>query len=118
VEAEEARHGPRLASEEAFPSLDEAVKAVPGKSKKAKPQKMSIAAFQAAGSRSRQLSDKELLQQLPKGSSGLPKEEREGGALGGAFRDYGGNRDGGLVRRQRRRRRRQQRVGVSQPAAA
>jgi len=39
-------------------------------------------------------SDKEILMNLPKGSSGLPREEREPGALGGAFKDYGGDRQG------------------------
>lgn len=33
--------------------------------------------------------------QLPKSSSGLPKEERDPKQLGGAFKDYGGNRQGG-----------------------
>lgn len=92
VEAEEAKHGPAV-SEEAFPSLGEAVKQPPARGKKSKGVKMDLAAFQA-GSRRAPVSDKELLLQLPKGSSGLPKEERESGALGGAFREYGGNRDG------------------------
>ncbi len=82
-----------MVSEEAFPSLGEAVKEPKAKGKKAKGQKLSLSDFNAFPvGRSRQLSDKEILMQLPKGSSGLPKEERDSKALGGGFKDYGGNR--------------------------
>lgn len=96
VEAEEAKHGP-LVSEEAFPSLGESSKQPGGKSsKKGKGTKLSLSQFGAFQvGRSRQLSDKEILLQLPKGSSGLPKEERDSKGLGGGFKDYGGNRQGG-----------------------
>lgn len=98
VEAEEAKHGTAgpLVSEEAFPSLGESSKQPGGKqSKKGKGAKLSLSQFGAfqVGRRA-QLSDKEILLQLPKGSSGLPKEERDG-ALGGGFKDYGGNRQQG-----------------------
>lgn len=63
-----------------------------GKGKKGKGTKLSLGDFNAFPvGRSRQLSDKEILMQLPKGSSGLPKEEGAKG-LGGGFKDYGGNR--------------------------
>lgn len=96
VENEEARIGGPLKDEEAFPSLGEAVKAGAGKgaktSKKGKPLKMGLNDFLAAPSRRTAESDKELLMKLPKGSSGLPREERDPNALGGAFKDYGGER--------------------------
>lgn len=84
-------------SEEAFPSLGEVSKQPSGKGKKAKGTKMTLGDFGAfqAGGRRQQLSDKEILMQLPKGSSGLPKEERNSKALGGGFKDYGGNRQQG-----------------------
>jgi hypothetical protein len=97
VEAEEAKHGQRgpLVSEEAFPSLGEAIKEPAGKGKKAKKgTKLSLNEFSAfsAGRARQQPSDKEILLSLPKGSSGLPKEDRDSKGLGGGFKDYGGNR--------------------------
>ena len=57
---------------------------------------MNLSDFNAmsVGRRS-QPSDKELLMNLPKSSSGLPREERGSSALGGGFKDYGGNRQQG-----------------------
>jgi hypothetical protein len=85
-----------MVSEEAFPSLGEAIKQPQPKGKKQKGQKMLLSDFAAfpVGRRA-QMSDKELLMNLPKSSSGLPKEERPSGALGGGFKDYGGNRQQG-----------------------
>lgn len=54
-----------------------------------------FAASPFVASRRAQPSDQEILMQLPKGSSGLPKEERDSKALGGGFKDYGGNRQQG-----------------------
>jgi hypothetical protein len=83
-------------SEEAFPSLGEVAKKDVKGSKKGKGTKLSLSDFAAFPvGRSRQLSDKEILLQLPKGSSGLPKEDRDGKGLGGGFKDYGGNRQQG-----------------------
>eukprot|EP00879_Flechtneria_rotunda_P001240 GHRR01001387.1.p1 GENE.GHRR01001387.1~~GHRR01001387.1.p1 ORF type:complete len:544 (+),score=208.12 GHRR01001387.1:96-1727(+) len=102
VEQEEASRGP--VDEEAFPSLGEAIKASGQKTagKKGKPVKMGLGEFFSApvGRRPPQ-SDKEILLQLPKGSSGLPREERDPNALGGGFKDYGGNREGGGLRGRR-----------------
>lgn len=92
---------PLALKEEAFPSLAAAAKEVPSK-KKSKAKPLPLGAFlsasakaSASGSRSA-LDDKAILLNLPKGSSGLPKEDREagGGGLGGAFKDYGGDRGG------------------------
>lgn len=96
VEQEEAKNGP-LRDEEAFPTLGEAVSKEPKASKaggKKKPVKMGLTDFLGAQTARRTASDKEILMALPKGSSGLPKEERDSNALGGGFKDYGGNRGG------------------------
>lgn len=99
VEAEEVKSGP-VVDEEAFPTLGEASKAPQPKgkaAKKGKGTKMGLNDFLSVqAGRKGQASDAELLMQLPKGSSGLPREERDANALGGAFRDYGGDRQGAL----------------------
>eukprot|EP00775_Hariotina_reticulata_P005461 gene5461-5695_t len=100
VDAEEERNGPLR--QEAFPSLNEAAKSEKKPSKKAKPVKMGLGSFMATSVGRSAQSDKEILAHLPKGSSGLPKEEREPGALGGAFKDYGGDRQGFRGRREDR----------------
>lgn len=83
-------------NETAFPSLGEAIKQPAKSTKKGKGTKLNLADFNAFPvGRSRQPSDKELLMQLPKSSSGLPKEERGASGLGGGFKEYGGNRQGG-----------------------
>jgi hypothetical protein len=96
VEQEEAKNGPLR--DEAFPTLGEAVKQDPKAVKtggKKKPVKMGLTDFLGAQTARRSApSDKELLMALPKGSSGLPREDRESKGLGGGFKDYGGNRDG------------------------
>jgi hypothetical protein len=85
---------PLAMKEEAFPSLAVAAKEVPKKKGKAKP--LPLGAFLGGPASNRAaMDDKAILLNLPKGSSGAPREEREGGALGGAFRDYGGDRGGG-----------------------
>jgi hypothetical protein len=96
VEQEEAKNGP-LRDEEAFPTLGEAVKQEPKAAKgggKKKPVKMGLTDFLGAQTARRTASDKEILMALPKGSSGLPREDRDSKGLGGGFKDYGGNRDG------------------------
>ncbi len=106
VDLQEAKRGV-LADEEAFPSLGEAIKAPVAKTtKKPKAMKMDLGTFMAAGARRSALTDDEIRRALPKGSSGLPREEREAGALGGAFKEYGGNRDGAPS------------LGIAAPAAA
>jgi hypothetical protein len=92
VDAEEERNGPLR--DEAFPSLNEAAKSEKKPSKKTKPVKMNLGSFMATSVGRSSQSDKQILMNLPKGSSGLPREEREPGALGGAFKDYGGDRQG------------------------
>lgn len=100
VEEEEAQNGVPLL-DEAYPTLGESVKQAkeaPPKKKKQQ-QKMSFSEFMgvpggARGGSSR-TSEKEILMQLPKGSSGVKPEEREPGSLGGGFREYGGQRGGG-----------------------
>jgi hypothetical protein len=96
VEQEEAKNGPLL--DEAFPTLGEAVKEpkAPKAAGKKKPVKMALGDFMSSSSARRTASDKEILMALPKGSSGLPREERDSKALGGGFKDYGGNRDGAV----------------------
>jgi len=88
--------GPPLAlKEEAFPSLSAAAKEAP--KKKGKGKTLPLGAFLAGAERggARAAADeKAILLNLPKASSGAPREEREGGGLGGAFRDYGGDRGG------------------------
>lgn len=99
VEAEEVKKGP-MVDEEAFPTLGEAVKSAPQKgkaSKKGKGTKMGLNEFMSASVGRKPISDAEILMQLPKGSSGLPREERDPNALGGAFKDYGGDRQGALL---------------------
>eukprot|EP00882_Tetradesmus_deserticola_P004896 GHRQ01005159.1.p1 GENE.GHRQ01005159.1~~GHRQ01005159.1.p1 ORF type:complete len:166 (+),score=33.57 GHRQ01005159.1:133-630(+) len=100
VEQEEAKNGP-LRDEEAFPTLGEAIKQEPKAAKaggKKKPVKMGLTDFLGAQTARRTASDKEILISLPKGSSGLPREDRDSKGLGGGFKDYGGNRDGGASR--------------------
>lgn len=106
VDEEEAQHGvppaPLPLPEDDFPSLGAAVKQgkdAGAKTKKPKGQKMDLGAFLGGGGRAAapsRTNDNELLMALPKASSGLPREERGSGALGGAFKDYGGQRDGGF----------------------
>ena len=104
---EQEQHGnlpaaPLALKEEAFPSLAAAVKEAPSK-KKTKAKPLPLGAFLSAGAKSSgsarsALDDKAILMNLPKGSSGAPREDREGGGsggLGGAFKDYGGDRGGG-----------------------
>ncbi len=87
---------PLALKEEAFPSLAAAVKEVPSKKKAQKGKPVPLGAFLGGGAANRApVDDKSILLSLPKGSSGLPREERESGGLGGAFRDYGGDRGGG-----------------------
>eukprot|EP00878_Enallax_costatus_P003374 GHUV01003583.1.p1 GENE.GHUV01003583.1~~GHUV01003583.1.p1 ORF type:complete len:420 (+),score=113.52 GHUV01003583.1:116-1261(+) len=98
VEAEEVKKG-AMVDEEAFPTLGAAVSkdSKKGKGAKKKGTKMDLGSFMSASlSRKAAASDAEILLQLPKGSSGLPREERDPTALGGAFRDYGG--EGGFRR--------------------
>jgi hypothetical protein len=85
-----------MGKEDAFPSLAAAAKEPAGKKKKAKavPLGAFLGGSASAAARSA-VDEKSILLSLPKGSSGLPKEERESGGLGGAFRDYGGDRGGG-----------------------
>lgn len=81
--------------EEAFPSLAAAVKE--GPKKKAKGKALPLGAFLAGGAAANSranLDDKSILLALPKASSGAPREEG-GGGLGGAFKEYGGDRGGG-----------------------
>jgi hypothetical protein len=103
VDEEEAQHGvaaPLPLPEDDFPSLGAAVKQgkdAGAKTKKPKGQKMDLGVFLGGAARHAAPSrnnDNELLMALPKASSGLPREEG-GGRLGGAFKDYGGQRDGG-----------------------
>jgi hypothetical protein len=97
VEQEEAKNGP-LRDEEAFPTLGEAVKQEPKGAKtggKKKPVKMGLTDFLGAQTARRTaINEKEILMALPKGSSGLPREDRDSKGLGGGFKDYGGNREG------------------------
>ncbi len=95
VDAAEAQNGgplttasfPTLA-DASFPSLSEATKGG-----KKKPQKMALGEFMKAAKLGP--SEAELRAQLPTASRGkVPGEEREAGALGGAFKDYGGDRRG------------------------
>jgi len=90
--------------------LSEAVKQAPGGGKKKKGQKMDIRTFMqqapgpapggrfvAPGGRGAPMSEKEILLSLPTGSRGKVEGEEEAGppGLGGAFREYGGDRGGG-----------------------
>lgn len=77
--------------EEAFPSLSAAVKEAP---KKKKAQKLSLNQFLSAGAGGGSREDAAILSALPKSSSGAPREERGAGGLGGAFKEYGGDRGG------------------------
>ncbi|KIY92024.1 hypothetical protein MNEG_15938 [Monoraphidium neglectum] len=80
--------------EEAFPALS-AAKEAPKKKGKAKP--VPLGAFlggSAAASARTNLDDKAILLALPKSSTGAPREEGQGGGIGGAFREYGGDRGG------------------------
>eukprot|EP00983_Pelagomonas_calceolata_P009617 311159-Pelagomonas_calceolata.AAC.1 len=94
----------------AFPSLGEAVKQAPqGGKKKSRGQKMDMRTFmqQAPGPAPvagrfvapgrAPMSEKEILLSLPTGSRGRVEGEEEAGppgGMGGAFRDYGGDRGG------------------------
>ncbi|GBF92139.1 hypothetical protein Rsub_04486 [Raphidocelis subcapitata] len=86
---------PLALKEEAFPSLAVAAKEVPKKKTKAKPLPLGAFLSGPAANRAAQ-DDKAILLSLPKGSSGAPRDESA--ALGGAFRDYGGDRGGGGFR--------------------
>lgn len=92
VDAAEAQNGGPLS--EAFPSLGEAIKAPKdAKPVKKKPVKLGLGAF--IGSSRTQPSEAELRLQLPTSSRGkVEGEEGDSGALGGAFKDYGGERRG------------------------
>ena len=74
-----------MGKEDAFPSLAAAAKEPAGKKKKAKavPLGAFLGGSASAAARSA-VDEKSILLSLPKGSSGLPKEERESGGLGGA----------------------------------
>lgn len=94
VEAEEVKKAAAV-DEEAFPTLGAASSNEPkkGKAAKKKGTKMDLNAFlNAPASRKTAVSDAEILMQLPKGSSGLSRDDPS--ALGGGFRDYGGDRQG------------------------
>ncbi len=100
---------PAFAAEESFPSLGDAAKQPPpskkGK-KKGSESKMSLANFNAGGFNApagggayragpgRPTNDKALVDMLPKGPAGYAQEDT--GGLGGAFKEYGGNRGGML----------------------
>lgn len=89
----------------AFPSLSDAAKQPP-QGKKKKGQKMDMRSFMAQGppaapagrfvAAGRQpVNEKEILLSLPTGSRGKVEGEEEGPpGMGGAFRDYGGDRGG------------------------
>lgn len=80
--------------DKAFPSLAAAVKEPAGK-KKVRAKPVPLGAFIAGGGAARTAVDeKAILLSLPKGSSGAPREEGAPGGLGGAFKDYGGDRGG------------------------
>ena len=95
VDAEEERNGPLAGDAEDFPTLGQAVNQPKKPKEKKKPQKMALGSFISSVGRAAP-SDLEILAQLPKGSSGLPREERDPNALGGGFREYGGDRQGAL----------------------
>jgi hypothetical protein len=105
VEEAEQQNGGSLphVNEDAFPSLSTAATKPAPKGKKKNTEKLSLQAFLtggAAGGGARTgarapADDSSLLMNLPKGSSGKRDDDREGGGgLGGAFKDYGGQRDG------------------------
>lgn len=80
-------------ADEAFPTLGAAAKAPPPKKKeKAKPVKLGLQDFiKGSGP-----SEVELRMQLPTGSRGKVDGEESATGLGGAFKDYGGERRGAL----------------------
>ena len=104
VEEAEQQNGGSLpnVNEEAFPSLSAAAAKPEPKGKKKQKEKLSLGAFLAggaAGGGARQSArapadDSSLLLNLPKGSSGIRDTDREAGGLGGAFKEYGGQREG------------------------
>ena len=87
---------PLALKEDNFPSLSAAKEAPSKKKAKAKPVALGafLAAGPAGGAARANLDEKSILLSLPKGSSGAPREEAGAGGLGGAFKDYGGQRDG------------------------
>jgi hypothetical protein len=113
VEAEAEAGGGKIeappADNAAFPSLGEAAKQAPKQKKKG--QKMDMRTFmqQAGGppapssgrfvptSGRAPVNEKEILLSLPTGSKGRVEGEEDAGppGMGGAFRDYGGDRAGG-----------------------
>lgn len=100
VDEQEEKHGAPAPApfmkEEAFPSLSAAAKEQPSKKKAGKAKPVSLGAFLGGSQANRApQDDKSILLNLPKASSGQPREERDSAALGGAFRDYGGDRGGG-----------------------
>ena len=102
VAHEEAQTGAPLVApvnEAAFPSLDQAMKAAPpGKAKKGKGVKMSLQDFTSGSAvpfRSQgppKMTDEQIRLLLPTGSRGKVEGEDDPNALGGGFKDYGGNR--------------------------
>eukprot|EP00232_Nephroselmis_pyriformis_P000817 CAMPEP_0182903486 /NCGR_PEP_ID=MMETSP0034_2-20130328/31313_1 /TAXON_ID=156128 /ORGANISM="Nephroselmis pyriformis, Strain CCMP717" /LENGTH=440 /DNA_ID=CAMNT_0025038379 /DNA_START=17 /DNA_END=1336 /DNA_ORIENTATION=+ len=91
--------GAKADDDELFPTLGAAA-TKPVKKKKDKGQKMNLNDFNtgkfSVRARAATTNDDDILASLPKGPSARgPEDEELGGALGGAFRDYGGDRGGG-----------------------
>mmetsp|Transcript_6077 Transcript_6077/g.15072 ORF Transcript_6077/g.15072 Transcript_6077/m.15072 type:complete len:557 (-) Transcript_6077:911-2581(-) len=85
------------ANDDDFPSLGAAAKAAPKPAKK-KVQKMSLAEFTGAAKGAPPVSA-DILAMLPKSSRGkVDGEEPAARGLGGGFKDYGGDRGGGMRR--------------------